>query len=707
MFSENVNLILQERYLAQKEDGSLETPEEMFRRVAHTIAKAEAEKERTRWEQEFYSLISELRFLPNTPALSNAGRPMGQLAACFFLPVHDSIDSIFTAIHQSAIIHQTGGGTGFNFSNLREAGALVRSTGKTASGPVSFMRVFDAATNAINQGGVRRGANMGILRVDHPDIIAFINCKRTEGAIRNFNLSVGITDEFMQRVEDGQLMDLVSPMTGKVVRRLPAREILETIVDNAWATGEPGVVYLGNLNRANVLSRFAVLEGTNPCGEQPLFPYESCVLGSINLPAHLSWQADGTATVDWDLLKRTVECSVRFLDNCIDVTRHPLPEIAEMTPKTRKIGLGIMGWADFLLALRIRYDSEQALSLVDQVMGNIYHWADAASRQLGEEKGEFPLAHMADETVRGRRNATVTTIAPTGTISIIAGVSSGIEPLFGFAQVSKRNVVSKLLFDVNSMVARYCRAHNIDLSAYWVTAQDLPTAIKQVDKLQEYLRQVLPDYFVTSQDISPEWHLRVQAAFQRYVDNAVSKTINLPNQATKKDVEKIILEGYRLGLKGLTVYRDGSRESQVIYVKDKPIVRPRPPVLDGRVYRIQYDNGTVGYITISLDEQRRPFEVFANSLENLERPWNEEAIFRLVSIGLRACIPPEEIAKQLEKANNRWGGNMFTTPALLRRLLLDVSQCNGTEGVCPSCGSPIKRRGTCVTCNCGYSSRCD
>lgn len=703
--NQNARYIMEERYLwTDPATGVKETPEDLFSRVATTVAAVEVTQElQSHYTSRFYSIMNDLYFLPNTPALMNAGRPLGQLFACFVIPVEDSMEGIFDAVKYGAIIHKSGGGTGYSFSRLRESNAIVSTTGKVASGPVVFMRTFDTATETVKQGGVRRGANMAILRVDHPDIFSFIAAKKEPGAFTNFNFSVAVTDKFMEALEQDQFFDLVSPLTGDVIRSVKASEIMTAIIDGAWASGEPGVIFIDTINKANPLPHLGDMEATNPCGEQPLHPYESCVLGSINLGRHVK---DGA--VDLTLLEENTRLAVRFLDNCIDASSMPLPEIEEATKANRKIGLGVMGWADLLLLLGIKYNSEEALDAVDQIMGSIYQWADDESRQLAKEKGPFPNAHLAEEGFRGRRNATVTTIAPTGTISILAGASSGIEPLFGYAQVSQRKIVKEILFEITYPVKQYCEEQEIDLSKFKPSKKNMDSARNEVDRLNTYLRGVLPEYFTISQDISPDWHVKMQARFQRYVENAVSKTINLPNAATRKDVEQAYLMGYRMGVKGLTVYRDGSREEQVIYTQAKKpssIVRPRPDVLDGKIFRIKTERGDTTYITVGLDENGNPFEIFNYSVEGMERPYEVESIYRLVSLGLRAGISVAEICRQLDKATRR--GHLYTTPAQVKRILMEAAGLNVDEGICPHCAGVIKREGGCLSCPCGKSSKCE
>ncbi len=709
----NSLVVLEERYLRKDHATGelLETPDDLFRRVATCVARVETTPEaQARYQESYYKLLNGLYFMPNTPALINAGKPDGQLSACFSIPVEDSMESIFTAVKHMALIHQTGGGTGFSFSRLREEGAIVKSTGRSASGPVTFILPFDAATETVKQGGVRRGANMGTLRVDHPDIFQFIAAKSVEGKFSNFNFSVGLTDKFMEALENQTSFDLVSPVDKRVVRQVPAAEIMQALVDNAWAKGEPGALFLDTINRGNTLQAVGEIETTNPCGEIPLLPYESCNLGAINMTRHLTKDARDNWQVDYPRLEQTVRLGVRFLDSIIEANKFPLPEIEAATKANRKIGLGIMGWADMLLPLQVRYDSEANLELIDQVMGRIFEWADDESRLLGREKGPFPNSNLADETVQGRRNATLTTIAPTGTTSIIAGVSNGIEPLFGFCQVGQHKIVSQILVSLNPLVRRWCQEQDVDLTDFQLSLENLDEARAEVGRLNQYLLKVLPDYFITAPQISPEWHVRVQAAFQRYVCNAVSKTINLPNEATKKDVESVYLLGHKLGLKGLTVYRDGSREEQVIYTKAKNAPTERlvvnPEEMEAKRYLVKTENGDTAYLCVPVDTQGCPWEVFTmGGFDSLSNQCDVKAIFRLVSIALRGGIEPTAIIRQLDKANKDGKGHMFSVPALVSRVLKKALG-KFSAGVCEKCGSVIRHEGGCTSCDCGLYTRC-
>lgn len=556
--SDNALKVLRRRYLLKDEHGQVtETPEQMFRRVAGYVASAdELYRDAAGSGQEFYSVMSNLEFLPNSPTLMNSGTRIKQLAACFVLPVGDSLDEIFGTLKSAAIIHQSGGGTGFSFSRLRPRGDIVGSTGGIASGPVSFMKVFDAATQAIKQGGRRRGANMGILRVDHPDIVDFITAKQQPGVLTNFNLSVGVSDTFMEAVEAGESYGLINPRTGEITSRKDAIEIFNLIAASAWESGEPGLLFSDRINRDNPMPGLGTIEATNPCGEQPLLPYEACNLGSINLDKMI----DG-GSVDYDKLGRTVDIAVRFLDNVIDLEQFPLEQIDLMVKGNRKIGLGVMGFADMLIRLGIAYNSPEAVQAAEEVMTFICNRAAGASVEIAQRRGVFGNFKGSIYDSPGRpavRNATRITIAPTGTISMIAGCSSGIEPIYAVSYVKtvmegEKFVVTNPNFEQMAVQDGFNSPELMERIASRGSVQGMPDVPVAVQRL-----------FVTSHDMGYEWHIRVQAAFQKYADNAVSKTINFRHDATKEDVARAFRLAYTLGCKGITVYRDRSRSEQVL-----------------------------------------------------------------------------------------------------------------------------------------------
>jgi ribonucleoside-diphosphate reductase alpha chain len=676
--SPNALTVLEKRHLKKDRSGRVcETPEEMFRRVARAIAEAERAYDPNidveAMAKDFYKLMAGLDFLPNSPTLMNAGTEIGQLSACFVLPIEDSLKSIFDAVKATAFIHQSGGGTGYSFSRLRPRGDIVGSTGGIASGPISFMRVFDTATDVIKQGGRRRGANMGILRVDHPDVLDFITCKEKEGAFANFNISVAITDEFMRALEEDGEYELRNPRTGEVVKKLRAREVFENIVDEAWRNGEPGVVFIDRINEFNPTPKLGEIESTNPCGEQPLLPLESCNLGSINLSKMLTPES----RIDWAKLERTVKLATRFLDNVITVNKFPLPEIEEATLKTRKIGLGVMGFADMLIALGIPYDSEEAEALASKIMEAINYWSKEASVELAKERGSFPAFEgsiyaqgklpipMTNDQIpmtkvqsatcnpqfdwndlierirkHGIRNATTTTIAPTGSIGIIAGASGGIEPIFALAYTRRHVLDEDVLPEVNPLFEKVAKERGF-------YSRELMTKIAEKGSCQG-LSEVPEDVqrvFVTAHDISPEWHVRMQAAFQRWVCASIAKTINMPNEASREDVREAILLAYKLGCKGVTVYRDRSRQEQVLTkgaaeaARPPAVVRPRPQALSGVTYRIPTPLGTA-FITVNENGVGQPFEVFANvGKAGSDTAAVAEAMGRLISLCLRLPSP--------------------------------------------------------------------
>ncbi len=549
--SVNAVRVLKRRYLLRDDLGEvIETPLELFRRVARAVALDPGS------EEDFLKILTNLEFLPNSPTLMNAGTDPGQLSACFVIPVEDSLVSIFDAVKSMALIQQSGGGTGFSFSNLRPSGDMVRTTHGVASGPVSFMRVFDITTEVIKQGGKRRGANMGILRADHPDIIEFITAKTKEGNLTNFNISVAVDDKFMNAVREDREYELINPRNGEAVKKIRALEIWNLIITMAWRTGDPGVVFIDEINRRNPTPHIGMMESTNPCGEVPLLPFESCNLGSINLAKMVR-----EGKIDWEKLGRTINIGVRFLDNIIDVNKYPLSENESITKANRKIGLGVMGFADMLVQLGIPYDSEEALKTGEDVMSFIQEKSHGMSEQLAQERGAFPNfpGSIYNKPIR---NATVTTVAPTGTISIIAGCSSGIEPLFAISFV--RNVMdgTKLL-EVNPYFEAVAKERGF-YSEELMMKIAKRGSLAGIDEIPDEVKRV----FVTAFDVAPEWHVRMQAAFQKYCDNAVSKTINFPNDVDIKEVEKAYMLAYDLKCKGITVYRYGSKPQQVLYLGD-------------------------------------------------------------------------------------------------------------------------------------------
>jgi ribonucleoside-diphosphate reductase alpha chain len=560
----NARRVLEARYLRRDRERKVcETPEALFERVARAVAQAELllgnARQAARWENEFLALLTSLEFLPNSPTLMNAGTALGQLSACFVLPVADSMESIFEAVKQMALVQRTGGGTGFSFSNLRPAGDLVASTGGAASGPVSFMRIFDCATEYIKQGGRRRGANMGILRVDHPDIFEFIRAK-ADGGLRNFNLSVAVTDAFMSAMEKDDRYPLHHPGTGQTVSLASARATFEAIVAAAWQTGDPGVIFVDAVNRDNPTPDLGRLEATNPCGELPLLPHEACTLGSINL-AHMVTPGKPYGTVDWARLGRITRVAVRFLDDVVEINRHPLPEIERVSRGNRKIGLGVMGFADMLVRLGISYASEAAIQTAEAVMAFIGREARQASEELAAERGPFPnwCASVLARSGAPVRNATRTAIAPTGTIGILAGSSAGIEPLFALAYRRRHSLGGEELREINPILRAVALEHGLDPER--VLAEVIETGtLERVSGLPAEVRSLL----VTALEIPPEQHLRIQAAFQHHVDNAVSKTVNLPRDASVETVAGIYRRAWHLGLKGVTIYRYASNAAQVL-----------------------------------------------------------------------------------------------------------------------------------------------
>ncbi|MDI9412346.1 MAG: vitamin B12-dependent ribonucleotide reductase [Bacillota bacterium] len=739
--SNNARTVLERRYLAKIDNKLVETPEDMLRRVAKNIAQHETDPT---WEEKFFEIMNNLEFLPNSPTLMNAGRDLQQLAACFVLPIEDSMEGIFETLKNTALIQKSGGGTGFSFSRLRPNSDVVSSTGGVASGPVSFMKCYNAATDAIKQGGTRRGANMGILRVDHPDIIEFIQSKEDISQITNFNISVGITEDFMEAVNSNKNYALINPRSGETVKELNAREVFELIVEMAWKNGEPGIVFLDRMNRANPTPLVGEIEATNPCGEQPLLANESCNLGSINLSTMA--KRKGTEwVVNWDRLQEVVEISVRFLDNVIDVNKYPIPAIEEMTKANRKIGLGVMGFSDLLMRLGIAYNSEEGVELGREIMRFIQTKGHAASVQLGEERGSFPnyKGSIFEKTGKPMRNSTVTTIAPTGTISIIAGCSSGIEPIFALAFT--RNVMDDdRLIEVNAQFEEILREEGL-------YADDLVEKVAATGNVRdlEQIPSALRDIFVTAYEVTPEWHIRMQAAFQEFVDNAVSKTVNFPKEATKEDIKEVYELAYDLGCKGVTVYRAGSREGEVLTVghkqdateKDKDEAssspRKRPAVTTGQTIRIKTGCGTL-YVTINADEQGI-CEVFTTigKAGGCAGAFSE-ATARLISLSLRSGVQPEQVVKQLKGIrcpHPIWqdGKQVLSCPDAIAQVLDEyikqqentnintpmsspvannsapetTSESSVFKGeICPECSGNMVEESGCSTClDCGFS-RC-
>ncbi|KAB0669743.1 vitamin B12-dependent ribonucleotide reductase [Oryzomonas sagensis] len=730
--SKNAATVLEKRYLRRDTEGKvLETPAHMFRRVAETIAapnkKFDKKADLKGLADTFYRMMTNFEFLPNSPTLMNAGRQLGQLSACFVLPVGDSMEEIFDAVKFTALIHKSGGGTGFSFSRLRPANDVVSSTTGISSGPLSFMRVFDIATETIKQGGTRRGANMGILRVDHPNIMDFIMCKADQKQLNNFNISVGLTEKFMQAVERDEEYDLINPRDRKVFGRQNARKVFHRIVVQAWENGEPGIIFLDRLNRDNPTPHIGEIESTNPCGEQPLLPYESCNLGSINLGKFVK---DGT--VDWKKLKTVVHDAVNFLDNVIEANNYPLQQIHDMTHGNRKIGLGVMGWADMLILLGVPYNSEEAVKLGKKVMKFINDEGHLASQELGKQRGSFPNFQGSIFDTKGAppmRNATVTTIAPTGTISIISNASSGVEPLFAVSYI--RTVMDKnVLVEVNPIFEQIARERGFYSEALMKKIAEHGT-VHDIPEVPEDVRRV----FVTAHDITPEDHIQMQAAFQLYTDNAVSKTVNFPNSATMDDVEKAYMLAYETGCKGVTIYRDGSRDEQVlstgkkeeqqaavaatpVEAEKKSIKRDRPKALKGWTYQMQTGCGPL-YVTVNEDNNGL-FELFTTMGKAGGCAASQsEAIGRMVSLAWRSGVQARQVIKQLLGISchcpSGFGDNRILScadavaKAIQAHMVangydIDAETATQERGACPDCGGIIEHEGGCCVCRvCGYS----
>ncbi|MFA5090891.1 MAG: vitamin B12-dependent ribonucleotide reductase [Candidatus Omnitrophota bacterium] len=757
--SENALKVLERRYLNKDEKGRItEAPEEMFRRVARAIASADKMYGRTKeevlkLEESFFRIMAALEFMPNSPCLMNAGKELGQLSACFTLPINDSMESIFETLKATAMIHKSGGGTGFSFSRLRPKNSVVKTTGGIASGPVSFMKVYDSATEAVKQGGTRRGANMGILRVDHPDILEFITCKENNKEINNFNISVSVTDDFIDSLNKGEEYSLIEPHSREVVKRINAQDVFDLIVKQAHKNGEPGVIFIDRMNDFNPTPKLGVYESTNPCGEQVLLPYESCDLGSINLSQMYKENTGGALRyeIDWNKLKDVTRLAVHFLDNLIDVNKFPLPQIEKATKLTRKIGLGVMGWASLLIRLDIPYNSEEAVALAEKVMSFILNEATKKSLELGKNKGTFPafkgsIYDKKDSPLK-LRNATLTTIAPTGTISIIAGpCSSGIEPLFAISYY--RNVMDNdKLVEVEPFFEEVARKRGF-------FSQELMAKIAEKGSIHDFteIPEDVKKVFVTAHDIAPQWHVRMQAAFQKYVHNAVSKTINFPHEAAIEDVRQAYLLAYELGCKGITIYRDRSREEQVLNIarkEEKPEAqilvsgkispRPRPEVITGTTSKVATGCGNL-YVTINIDEEGKPFELFTQMGKAGGCAASQlEAIGRLVSLAFRSGIEVKSIIEQLRNIrcpSPSWekGQRIFSCADAIARVVEkrlvngiedvevepvsmamkhshnDASRPNISQGagdiigVCPDCGGALRHEEGCIKCHaCGYS----
>ncbi|NLV68034.1 MAG: vitamin B12-dependent ribonucleotide reductase [Spirochaetes bacterium] len=751
----NALTVLEKRYLACDAKGDIiETPEDLFARVAKFVAAADLAygadmAEVNRRATRFYEIMASMSFLPNSPTLMNAGRPLGQLSACFVLPVEDSMEGIFDSLKNMALIHKSGGGTGFSFSKLRPRNDMVSSTAGVSSGPVSFMNIFNAATETVKQGGTRRGANMAMLSIDHPDIMDFIQAKSDLASLTNFNISVSITDSFMEAVRNGRDYSLRNPRSGETVATLNAKKVYDLIVEMAWKNGEPGIIFIDRINSTNPLKTIGLIESTNPCGEQPLLPYESCNLGSINLNSVVS-NKSGRSEIDFEKLKALTADAVHFLDNVIDVNAYPLPVIEENTKANRKIGLGIMGYADLLIKLGVPYNSDEAVNVASDIMSCIQTESRRKSAELAKERGAFPNFDLSEYASRGQsplRNATTTTIAPTGTISIIAGASSGIEPVFALAYV--RNVMdNSRLIESNPAFKEAVRTlgSGYDFNEIMDRVAQHGSA-SEVSELPENIRRI----FVTAHDVSPEWHIKTQSAFQRYVDNAVSKTVNFSSDATVEDIRTVYDMAYDLGCKGVTVYRDGSRDNQVLQkpgvradepAKQQPetIVhamapRPRHEVTWGATRKMNTGCGSL-YVTINEDEYGI-FEVFAAMGKGGGCASSQtEAIGRLISLALRSGIDREQIVKQLKGVrcpNQSWekGGRIYSCSDAIAKAIERYSGIDGARvesavedtaknsaetngkgsdsvmtGVCPDCHGPLEFESGCSVCRgCGFS-RC-
>lgn len=764
-FSKNSLEVLRRRYLIHDVDGNIiETASDLFKRVSTALAEADANYSSknivSKVAEKFYEMIVKKDFMPNSPTLMNAGRELGQLSACFVLQIEDSMESIFQTLRDTALIHKSGGGTGFSFSKIRPKNSIVKSTNGVASGPVSFMKVYNSATEAVKQGGTRRGANMGILKIDHPDITEFINCKKDSTEITNFNISVAVTDDFMEKVRRREHYELINPVDGTVTGTLNAAEVFNLIANNAWSNGDPGIIFIDRINKFNPTPKLGDIEATNPCGEQPLLSNESCNLGSINIA---NFVTDGK--IDFDRLGECIDLSVHFLDNVIDINKYPLKKIEKKTLLTRKIGLGVMGFADVLFNLKIPYNSDEALKLAENLMEFIYNRAREASIKLAEIRGTFPAWNDSIYFSDGPklRNSTFITIAPTGTISMIADCSSGIEPVFSLV-FTKRVMDDTDFLYVNPQFKEACQKAGI-YSEELMAKVESQGSIQTIDEIPEDIKQV----FVTAHDISPEWHVRMQAAFQKWVDDAVSKTCNFPKSATVQNVIDAYWLAYEAGCKGITIYRDGSRERQVLYVGDQTSKgkkedvssaiypppgnqlhpRIRPTETTGITKRIHTGEGTL-YITINEDSHGL-CEVFTNiGKAGSQAQVESEAISRLISLALRSGIDTRDIIKQLKGIGGPspiWenGTQILSTPdAIAKALEQYLNEREGKKKIhqsepsfslydsspvqndqikktkelhknqhssikkihytCPDCGSTVCHESGCLTCTtCGWS----
>jgi ribonucleoside-diphosphate reductase alpha chain len=744
--SKNSLNVLEKRYLKKDESGNvIESPEDLLYRVAENIAQADKIYDKNAsvasLTKEFYLAMSSLDFLPNSPTLMNAGRHLQQLSACFVLPIDDSMDSIFETLKNTALIHKSGGGTGFSFSKLRPNKDMVKTTSGVSSGPVSFMQVFNAATEAIKQGGTRRGANMGMLRVDHPDILEFIVCKDKNDSLNNFNISVAVTKEFMNALENSKDYNLYNPRNGEIAGKLNAKAVFDKIVDQAWKNGEPGIVFIDKINDENPTPGISAIESTNPCGEQPLLPYESCNLGSINLGHFV---ADGG--VNWEKLAKAIKTAVHFLDNVIDMNNYPIKKIGEITRSNRKIGLGVMGWADLLLYLGMPYGSHESLSLAKKLMEFIQSKSHEVSQELAIKRGPFPnFKNSIYADGMPIRNATTTTIAPTGTIGIIASASGGIEPVFALVYKRAQCLDNEEMYEINPYFANLAKEKGF-YSAKLVDEIAQKGSIAEFKEIPDEIRKV----FVTSYDITPKDHVKMQAAFQKFTDNAVSKTVNLPNSATKEDVKKVYILSYKTDCKGVTVYRDGSRDVQVLNLANKKEEsaqiketkpRARPTKTTGFTFLMHTGCGKM-YVTVNEDDTGA-CEVFTQLGKSGGCTSSQaEAISRLISLALRSGVSQDVIINQLKgircpaptlveggvilscadavaKALEAYNREKMS-PKLFQQTLPTSSFCNTKEHYtsdlnanltgacpqCPECGEMLTFGEGCAVCRCCGYSKC-